>query len=75
MIYQGNIRIKRDLGERGELTVTPLCPPMTGTTIELDSDKSPMTSDTNVEARTTSRVVTPKSLGGTHVTNVRKKGI
>lgn len=43
--------------------MTPLCPPMTGTTTELDSDKSPWTSDTNVEARTTSRVVTPKSLG------------
>ena len=53
--------------------MTPLCPPMTGTTTELDSDKSPMISDTNVEARTTSRVVTPKSLRGTDVTNVRKK--
>ena len=31
-----------------------------------------MISDTNVEARTTSRVVTPNSLGGTDVTNVQK---
>ena len=52
--------------------MTPLCPPITGTTTELDSDKSPMISDTNVEARTTSRVVTPNSLGGTDVTDVQK---
>lgn len=44
------------------LTVTPLCPPMTGTTTSLERERSPWISETKVEARTTSRVVTPKRL-------------
>ena len=44
------------------LTVTPLCPPMTGMVMEGANDKFPSFSATKVEARTTSSVVTPKSL-------------
>lgn len=42
--------------------MTPLCPPTTGTTTSLASERSPRISDTNVDARTTSSVVTPKIL-------------
>lgn len=45
-----------------KLTVTPLCPPMTGMVTEGAKEGSPSFSATKVEARTTSRVVTPKSL-------------
>lgn len=44
------------------LTVTPLCPPTTGMVTEGAKDRFPSFSATKVEARTTSRVVTPKSL-------------
>jgi len=44
------------------LTVTPLCPPMTGTVMEGAKEGFLSFSATKVEARTTSRVVTPKSL-------------
>ena len=44
------------------LTVTPLCPPMTGTLTAVETDKSPIFSATNVDARTTSSVVTPNNL-------------
>jgi hypothetical protein len=58
------------------LTVTPLCPPMTGTFTEGARERSPSFSATKVEARTTSRVVTPKSLnrGSARVTRVNKHG-
>jgi len=42
--------------------VTPECPPMTGTRKLRDSVGFPATSAMKVEARTTSRVVTPKRL-------------
>ena len=45
-------------------TVTPLWPPTTGTVIDGALPRSPMTSDTNVDARMTSSVVTPKILAG-----------
>ena len=45
--------------------MTPLWPPITGTLIEEDLERSPRTSATKVEARTTSKVVTPKSLRNT----------
>jgi len=44
------------------LTVTPLCPPTTGTTTSEDKAGLPIFSATKVDARTTSRVVTPKRL-------------
>jgi len=44
------------------LTVRPLWPPTTGTTTSLEMAGFPITSATKVEARTTSRVVTPKIL-------------
>ena len=44
------------------LTVTPLWPPTTGTTTSLDKERSPTISATKVDARTTSKVVTPKRL-------------
>jgi len=46
------------------LTVTPLCPPTTGTTTSEDKAGLPIFSATKVDARTTSRVVTPKRLWG-----------
>ena len=42
--------------------MTPLWPPMTGTTTAGAIDRSLWISETKVEARTTSNVVTPKSL-------------
>jgi hypothetical protein len=44
------------------LTVRPLWPPTTGTTTSLEMAGFPRISATKVEARTTSRVVTPKIL-------------
>ena len=46
----------------GPLTVTPLCPPTTGMTTFVAYDRSPKSSATKVEARTTSNVVTPNIL-------------
>jgi hypothetical protein len=43
-------------------TVTPLWPPTTGTATSLARDSFPRISATNVDARTTSSVVTPKIL-------------
>ena len=42
--------------------MTPEWPPTTGTTTSLDRERSPRISETKVEARTTSRVVTPNRL-------------
>ena len=42
--------------------MTPLWPPTTGMLMEGARERSPRTSATNVRARTTSRVVTPKIL-------------
>jgi len=53
---------QNDFGVR--LTVTPLCPPTTGTTTSEDKARLPIFSATKVDARTTSRVVTPKRLWG-----------
>jgi hypothetical protein len=51
-------------------TVTPLWPPTTGIVTEVERELSPSTSETNAEARTTSKVVTPKSLDNiSHVQN------
>ena len=49
-------------GGRCRLTVTPLCPPITGMVMVGAKEGFPSFSATKVEARTTSRVVTPKSL-------------
>lgn len=48
--------------ERRGTIVTPLWPPTTGTATDFERLRSPRISATNVEARTTSRVVTPNSL-------------
>lgn len=45
-----------------QLTVIPLWPPITGTMTAGAIDRSLWISETKVEARTTSNVVTPKSL-------------
>ena len=50
------------VGVHDKHTVTPLCPPTTGTTTSLAIAKFWWISAINVEARTTSRVVTPKTL-------------
>ena len=48
--------------EKAEHAVTPEWPPITGTTISDDLERSPIVSATKVDARTTSNVVTPNSL-------------
>jgi hemin uptake protein HemP len=53
------------------LTVTPLWPPTTGTTTSLDKERSPTISATKVDARTTSKVVTPKRLSRCWLTGSR----
>lgn len=63
-VSQGRVRANAGLLPRVRRTVTPLCPPTTGTVIEGALLRSPRTSATNVDARTTSSVVTPKSLSG-----------
>ena len=52
--------------ERRGMTVTPLWSLNTGTETFSAKDRSPRTSDTNVEAHMTSRVVTPKCLLGSN---------
>jgi hypothetical protein len=47
---------------KAKLTVTPLWPPTTGTDTDEDNERLPRISETKVEARTTSSVVTPKIL-------------
>ena len=51
--------------------MTPLWPPTTGTTISLDKERSPTISATKVDARTTSKVVTPKRLNRCWLTGSR----